>query len=64
MKEELVQEGRVDEARAALRLVLAGRQLTVSPDDEARIEACTDRTTLERWLKQTITASSIAEALR
>jgi len=44
--------------------VLAPRQLTVSPDDEARIAACTDLATLERWLDQAVTAASISEALQ
>ncbi len=57
-------EGRLVEARAALRRVLARRQLLESPDDDARIEACTDLATLERWLDQAITAVSASEALR
>lgn len=56
-------EGRLSEARAALRRVLARRQLTLSKDDDARIEACTDLTALERWLDQAVTARSSAEAL-
>ena len=43
-------EGRLTEARAALRRVLVGRRLTPSQDDDARIDACTDLATLERWL--------------
>jgi len=40
-------EGRLTEARAGLRRVLARRQLTPSKDDDARIEACTDLAT--KW---------------
>ena len=56
-------EGRLTEARAALRRVLACRQLTPSKDDDARIEACTDLATLERWLDRAVTALSVSDAL-
>jgi hypothetical protein len=67
-KRELIdksrEEGRLIEARASLRRVLARRQLALSPAEEARIEACEDLPTLERWLDQAITASTAAEALQ
>ncbi len=56
-------EGRLTEARAALRRVLARRQLMPSKADDARIEACTDLATLERWLDLAVTAVSVADAL-
>jgi hypothetical protein len=56
--------GRLTEARAALRRVLAGRKLTPSQDDDARIDACTDLATLERWHDRAITAASISDVLR
>jgi len=57
-------QGRLTEARAALRRVLARRQLTPSKGDDVRIEACTDLETLERWLDRAITAASVSNALR
>jgi hypothetical protein len=54
----------VEEAREALREVLAGRRLELQPADEARIEACEHLDTLRRWRAQAITASGVAEALR
>ncbi len=57
-------EGHLEQARSALRRVLAVRGLATSPDDEARIEACTTLATLERWLDQALTASNVTEALR
>jgi hypothetical protein len=57
-------EGRLTEARAALRRVLAGRQLTPSKDDDARIDACIDLATLERWLDRAITATNVSDVLR
>jgi len=43
--------------------VLARRQFTLSNDEDARIEACTDLTTLERWLDRSVTAVSASDAL-
>jgi len=57
-------QGRLTEARAALRRVLASRQLTPSQDDDARIEACTNLETLERWHVRAITAASVSDVLK
>jgi len=57
-------EGRLTEARAALHRVLAGRQLMPSKDDDARIDACIDLATLERWHDRAVTATSISDVLR
>ena len=57
------QAGRLTATRAALRRVLAGRQFTPSQGDDARIDACTDLATLERWLDRAITAASISDVL-
>ncbi|TMQ21576.1 MAG: hypothetical protein E6J90_14065 [Deltaproteobacteria bacterium] len=66
-KQELIDEGiekgRLSEARAALRRVLARRQLAPSKDDDARIEACTDLAVLERWLDSAVTAVSVSDVL-
>jgi hypothetical protein len=63
LRQELQLDARLSEARAALHRVLARRQLTPSKDDDARIEACTDLATLERWHDQAVTASSVSDAL-
>ncbi|XXT21232.1 hypothetical protein WME94_06665 [Sorangium sp. So ce429] len=57
-------EGRLIEARTALRRVLARRHLELSPEDDARIEACNDLTTIERWHDRAVTAASTSEALQ
>jgi hypothetical protein len=57
-------EGQLIAARAALRRVLARRQLALTPAEHARIDACDDLATLERWHDQAVTAASLAEALR
>ncbi len=61
--EKGVVEGRLTEARALLRRVLARRQLTPSQEDDARIESCTDLVTLERWFDRAVTAVSVSDAL-
>ncbi|MGK3994117.1 hypothetical protein [Sorangium sp. So ce1024] len=62
--EKGINEGRLAEARSAVRRVLARRQLELRPEDDARIEACVELATLERWLDQSITAASAVEALQ
>lgn len=67
-REKLIEEGRaegrVEEARKSLRGVLDARGLVLTTDDQGRIDACDVMDTLERWLKQSVVASSVAEALR
>ena len=62
--EEGIEKGRLTATRGSLRRVLERRGLTPGPDDEARIDACMDLATLERWLDQAVTATSISDALR
>jgi hypothetical protein len=52
------------EARAMLRRVLAVRMLPLSPEQELRIDVCTDLATLHRWHDQAILAQSADEALQ
>ena len=63
-RERGLEEGRLTEARAALRRLLARRKLALRRADKARIDACSDLATLERWHDQAITARSAAEAMR
>lgn len=62
--EQLRQEGQVIGARQVLLLVLGARGLVPGRPDAARIEACLDLPTLERWARQAATAGSVEEALR
>jgi hypothetical protein len=64
VRQQLIEKGQLVGARAALRRVLARRQLAPAPADEARIDSCDDLSTLERWHDQSVTAASVAEALR
>jgi hypothetical protein len=61
--EAVREEGRLGAERAALRRVLSRRKLALTPPIEARIDACTDRATLERWLDAAVDAASAAEAV-
>lgn len=56
-------EARVEEARAALRRVLARRGLTLTEADQARIDACQDHAQLNAWHDAAVTATSAGEAL-
>jgi hypothetical protein len=64
MREQLVGEGRLEEARSSLRRVLALRRIALSAEDEARVDACGDLDTLRRWHDQAVVVASAAEALR
>ncbi|WP_437305425.1 hypothetical protein [Sorangium sp. So ce388] len=64
VQQKLVEQGRVSEARTALRRVLAHRQLSLCPEEDARIEGCAELDLLERWHERAITATTAAEALR
>jgi hypothetical protein len=54
-------EGKVTEARKAVERVLRRRGLTVTDEQAARIAACRDLDTLERWHDLAITAANSAE---
>ena len=56
-------KGRLAEARAILRRVLARRGFEIDADEEARIDACLTLATLEHWIDEAVVASSAAEAM-
>jgi hypothetical protein len=61
---EALDRGRLLEARAGLRRVLARRGLRLTAEQEARIEGCGELATLERWLEEAVVAPSAADVLR
>ena len=63
MREKLIVEGRVEEARSSLRHVLALRRLALSAEQEQR-DACADLDTLRRWLDQAVVVASAAEVVQ
>jgi hypothetical protein len=49
--------------RAALLRVLTRAGLAPAGEDLARIEACSDAATLDRWLENAVGATSLADVL-
>ncbi len=49
--------------RAGLRAVFASRGLRLTPEQEARLDACADVLTLSRWLAKATTAKTARAAL-
>ncbi|MFV8751783.1 hypothetical protein ACNOYE_14655 [Nannocystaceae bacterium ST9] len=56
-------EGRVEAQRTSLLLVLANRNLLATPDERARIDACSDPEQLQRWFERALRVASVAEIL-
>ena len=63
LREEGRDEGRLEQAKVSLRRLLARRQLALSPEQDARIGACTSLETLEHWLDGAVDAASTDAAL-
>jgi hypothetical protein len=57
-------EGQLNATRAFLRQQLSHRKLAPTKDEEARIDACTDFATLERWIERADEAVSVRDVLR
>lgn len=62
--EKGLEKGRLVQARSALYRVFGNRNLPLTEEEKARIEACTDLTTLERWHDMAVVALTAAEALK
>jgi hypothetical protein len=56
-------EGQLNATRAFLRQQLSHRKLAPTKNEEARIDACTDLATLERWLERAVTAVRVLDVL-
>ena len=54
-------DGRTDGQRRTLRAVLEARDLTLTKDQSAQVDACTDPDTLERWSKTAATATDAGD---
>ena len=63
LKDKSRDEGRLAEARNAVRRVLARRKLRISTSENDRIDTCANLETLERWLDNAVDAPSTAHAL-
>jgi Putative restriction endonuclease len=58
-----LQDGRAQGRRDALRMLAKVAGITLSADDEARIDACGDVETLDRWIANGRSATTAAELL-
>jgi hypothetical protein len=56
-------QGEAQGLRAGLRAVFASRGLRLTPEQEARLDACADVLTLSRWLAKATTAKTARAAL-
>jgi len=61
MKAEGRAEGRAEGVARALLAILGARGIAVSAEARARIDACQDSATLERWIVRAATAASVEE---
>ena len=57
--DEVRKEGQILHARYALRQVLAVRGLSLSPNQEERIERCEELDVLDEWLDNAVTATTL-----
>ena len=62
-REEARQEG-LRVMRAALSEMLRQRGWVPGPEEQERLEGCDDLGTLQRWLVQAMTATSVSDVLR
>lgn len=52
------QKGKLDGLREVLLRLLSRAEIAISEDDRARIDACTDAATLDRWIENVLGAKS------
>lgn len=53
-----IEEGRVEGHREALLRIIETRRLSLTGDQRARIETCTEKAVLDAWIARAITAPS------
>jgi hypothetical protein len=63
-KLEGTREGRLEGTREALLRLMARAGIALTEDERARIEACTDAASLDRWLDNILGAKTAADVLR
>lgn len=61
-REEGLEKGR-QEARQSVRALLARRSIALTPEQERRIDTCTDLEMLHRWLNRAVDAASAADVI-
>jgi predicted transposase YdaD len=58
-----IREGELKGKRGALLRLLARAGITLTEEERARIEACTDAPTLDRWIDNVLGAKTAADVL-
>jgi hypothetical protein len=58
-----LRDGKLDGLREALLRLMARAGLTLTEDDRARIQACDDAATLDRWVENVLGAKTAADVL-
>ena len=56
-------EGEIKGTRGALLRIVARAGITLSAEERARVDACTDLATLERWVDNVLGAKTAADVL-
>lgn len=59
LREMLEARGELRGEARALLAVLAARRLNVDENARARVQACTDASTLDRWVTRAVTAATL-----
>jgi hypothetical protein len=62
-KLEGLREGKVEGTRGVLLRLVARAGIALSEDDRARVDACTDLATLDRWVDNVLGAKTAADVL-
>ncbi len=58
-----IREGKLDGLRDALLRLLARASIALTEEDRARIQACSDAATLDRWVENVLGAKTAADVL-
>ncbi len=56
-------EGKLEGKRDTLLRLLTRARIAFTEDDRARVEACTDAATLDRWVDNVLSAKTITDVL-
>jgi hypothetical protein len=63
VEQQRIDRGKRDGLRDALLRLLTRAGIPLTDDDRARIQACTDTATLDRWVENVLGAKSAADVL-
>jgi hypothetical protein len=61
--QQLIDRGKLEGERGALLRLVARAGITLSEEERARVDACTDLATLDRWVDNVLGAKTAADVL-